>query len=69
MHVNKFDLCWKQFVQADDDVGRYVFGVKTAKPFRQVPGWNSYLKDFDDTAREAFLSWRHEGSQVMILNT
>ena len=49
-------LC-QSMLEADE----VVFG-STRKRWRQVPGWNEFVRDAHHTAREAFLSWRAHGS-------
>ena len=38
-----------------------VFVARRDKRFKQVPGWNEYVKEAHSEARDAFLLWRSNG--------
>ena len=44
------------------NVGRATFGTSRSRCSSIVPGWNSLVKDYHDQARQAFLTWRRQGS-------
>ena len=61
MHLEYITSIHRSLCQSMLEADEVVFG-STRKRWRQVPGWNEFVRDAHHTAREAFLSWRAHGS-------
>ena len=62
-HKNVLDHVFEKFVQIVNDVGVLVYGTVNPQAQRHnVPGWNTHVRDFYESSRQAFLSWRENGS-------
>ena len=60
-HLLYLDSLWAKFVQTAQEVGREVFGVVKTRN-RCIPGWNDFVRDYYTTSREAFKTWKENGS-------
>ena len=60
-HLSYLEKQWEYFIFNIQTVGKEVFGIVNPKK-NCIPGWNSYVKDFYTTSREAFKMWKECGS-------
>ena len=60
-HRNALDARWDEFVRITLEIGEGVFGKARRKSYIK-PGWNTYVREFYDESRRAFLNWRSAGS-------
>ena len=60
-HREKISLLYDKMNKIIVETGKEVFGTCRRK-FKPIPGWSEYVAESHSIAREAFLSWRMEGS-------
>ena len=61
IHKEKISLLYDKISEILIETGKEVFGICRRK-FKPVPGWSEYVAEAHSIAREAFLTWRIEGS-------
>jgi hypothetical protein len=61
LHAALIDSFYSDIVTALSQSAEQSIPIRKGAPDYQVPGWNTYVKDFHEVARSAYLAWHNSG--------
>ena len=62
LHIDGLDAIYEKFCDLLVDVAKHIYVQSGSASKRNIPGWNSLVKEPDERSRCAFRAWRQAGS-------
>ena len=60
-HIDALNAMYNDVTDCLRECGYEAIGTKSFKHYKCVPGWNDYVKEHHQVARDAFIMWRDQG--------